>query len=137
MEFSFCCHPKMGDEIVGFLDKKKVVLHHKLCSTAIELIHSNQEMVFVEWVKENHIGKYFIVVHLQNKKGELAKFLNELVKLNISITSIELGINSELCQIGVELDDKNLEKTSNKLKQNYKIIEFTSSKDAYNGKVKM
>ena len=35
----------------------------------------------------------------------------------------------------VELDDKNLEKISNKLKQNYKIIEFTSSKDAYNGKV--
>ena len=136
MEFSFCCHPKMGDEIVGFLDKKKVIIHHKLCSTATELIRSNKEMVYVEWVKENHIGKYFIVVNLQNKKGELAKFLNELVKLNIFVTSIELGVNSDFCQMWVELDDKNLEKISNKLKQNYKIIEFTSSKDAYNGKVK-
>jgi len=135
IDFSFCCHPKMGDNIVGFLENKKVIIHHKLCSTAISLIKSHKEMIYVEWIKENNLGKYLVVVNLQNKKGELAKFLTELAKLNIEVLSIELGVNSDFCKVEIELDEKNIDKISNKLKQNYAIIEFTSIKDAYNNKV--
>jgi len=136
IEFSFCCHPKRGDEIVGFLENKKVVIHHKLCSTAIDLIKLKKEMVYVEWIKENTVSKYLMIVSLQNKKGELAKFVNELAKLNISIDSIELGVESDFCKVEVEIDEKKLDKISEKLKQSYHIIEWTSLKDAYNGKVK-
>jgi len=135
IEFSFCCHPKMGDDIIGFLENKRVVIHHKLCSSAIELIKSNADVVYVEWIKEKTISKYFIIVALQNKKGELAKFITDLTKLDISILSIELGVKSDFCTIEIELDEKKLDKISQKLKQTYNIIEFTSSKDAYNGKV--
>jgi (p)ppGpp synthase/HD superfamily hydrolase len=125
----------MGDNIIGFLENKRVVIHHKLCSSAIELIKSNADVVYVEWIKEKTISKYFIIVALQNKKGELAKFITDLTKLDISIASIELGVKSDFCTIEIELDEKKLDKISQKLKQTYNIIEFTSSKDAYNGKV--
>jgi len=136
IEFSFCCHPKRGDEIVGFLENKKVTIHHKLCSTAVDLIKARENMVYVEWIEENTISKYLIIVNLQNKKGELAKFVSELAKLDVSIASIELGVNSDFCKVEVEIDEKKLDKVSTKLKQTYHIIEFTSQKDAYNGKVK-
>jgi RelA/SpoT family (p)ppGpp synthetase len=136
IEFSFCCHPKRGDEIVGFLENKKVTIHHKLCSTATDLIKARSNMVYVEWIKETSISKYLIIVNLQNKKGELAKFVTELAKLDISISSIELGVESDFCKVEVEIEDKKLDKISAKLKQTYHIIEFTSLKDAYNGKVK-
>jgi len=137
IEFSFCCHPKMGDEIVGFLRNKKVEIHHKLCSTAVDLIKAREDMVYVEWIKENNLGKYLIVVNLQNKKGELAKFLTELAKLDVEVLSIELGVNSDFCKLEVDLNEKKLDKISNKLKNSYAIIEFTSKKDAYNSKVKV
>ena len=70
-------NPKKGDEIVGFLENKKVVIHHKLCSSAVELIKSHGNMVYVEWIKESSISKYILIVALQNKKGELAKFVSE------------------------------------------------------------
>jgi len=136
IEFSFCCHPKRGDEIVGFLHNKKVTIHHKLCSTAIDLIKSRENMVYVEWIKENAISKYLVIVNLQNKKGELAKFVSDLAKLDVSISSIELGVKSDFCKVEVEIDVKKLDKIAQRLKQTYHIIEFTSIKDAYNGKVK-
>ena len=135
IEFSFCCHPKKGDEIVGFLENKKVVIHHKLCSSAVELIKSHENMVYVEWIKESSISKYILIVALQNKKGELAKFVSDLAKLDIAIDSIELGIKSDFCKVEVEIDEKKLDKISKKLKQTYNIIEFASSKDAYNKRV--
>jgi len=132
IDFSFCCHPKMGDEIVGFLENKKVTIHHKLCSSAVSLIKARKNMVYVEWIKEDNIGKYLIVVNLQNKKGELAKFTTELAKLDVEVLSIELGVNSDFCKVEVDLDEKKLDKIANKLKQHYAIVEFTSKKDAYN-----
>jgi (p)ppGpp synthase/HD superfamily hydrolase len=102
----------------------------------VDLIKARENMVYVEWIKENYLGKYLIVVNLQNKKGELAKFLTELAKLDVEVLSIELGVNSDFCKLIVDLDEKKLDRISNKLKQHYAIIEFTSKKDAYNNKVK-
>jgi len=131
IEFSFCCHPKRGDNIVGFLDSKnrKVIIHNKLCSTATELIKDEIEMVYVEWIREDTILKYRVVVALQNRKGELAKFLSDLAKMDVSIDSIELGVNSDLCTLDIEIKDKKIENVLSKLKQAYNIIEFVSKKD--------
>jgi len=136
IEFSFCCHPKRGDNIAGFLENKKVYIHHKLCSTGINCIKEHNDMVFVEWIEENTISNYLMLVNLQNRKGELAKFLTELAKFEISVLSIELGVNSEVCKIEIEIEKQNVDKVYQKLKQNYHIIEFTSLKDAYNGTIK-
>jgi RelA/SpoT family (p)ppGpp synthetase len=136
VDFPFCCHPKMNDDIVGILNKKRVEVHHKLCSNT-EKSMFNKDIVFIEWVKDK-TNRYFLVVNLQNKQGELAKFVTFLAKLNINILSIELGNSFEdsFCKLEIEIDSDLVDTISNKIDTNYKILEFTSIKDAYNTKVK-
>lgn len=137
VDFSYCCHPKLGDTIIGILDKKKVYIHHLFCNNAKKMIKSSQQMVFVEWLKEE-IDKYSLVVNLPNKKGNLADFVTFLAKFDINILSIELSIKHEdnnYCSLEVEIHNQVIDKLNVQLKQNYKVIEFTSLKDAYNNKL--
>ena len=136
VEFPFCCHPKMNDDIFGVLNKKRVEIHHKLCSNADKML-LNEDVVFVEWIKEK-TNRYFLVVNLQNKQGELAKFVTFLAKLNVNIASIELGDSFEdsFCKLEIEIDSDAVDIVNKKIDANYKILEFTSIKDAYNIKVK-
>ena len=50
--FDYCCHPKRGDDIVGFRKGNDVFVHHKLCERAAILIDENEPMTFVKWTKE-------------------------------------------------------------------------------------
>ncbi|EDM24476.1 bifunctional (p)ppGpp synthetase/guanosine-3',5'-bis(diphosphate) 3'-pyrophosphohydrolase [Caminibacter mediatlanticus TB-2] len=129
IRFNYCCHPKEGDKILGILEKKEVEIHHRFCNNAEEKI---KNAVFVEWLK-NTQNRFFLVVMLQNKKGELAKFVNFLTKNNIFIHTIELGKESNNCTLEIEFDSKNYNTLKEKIAKNYKIIEFIPKKDAYNG----
>lgn len=135
LEFDYCCHPKMGDEIVAFYDKGKVIIHHKLCKQAYKKIQDAEAMVFVSW-KSSKRARYRLLVSLQNKKGILADLLQKLSKMDLNVVSIELGIQrsdqAELCQIEVESQSANREKIAQKLAQKFKLIEMVSLDDAYN-----
>jgi len=125
--FEFCCHPKFGDKILGIYKQKEVEIHHRFCNNAEK---SLEKAVYVEWM-ENSQNKYFLVVKLPNKKGELNRFINLLTKLDVFIHSISLG-NEENCKLVIEFEKRRFNMIKEKLK-NYKIIEFIPQKDAYNG----
>ncbi len=127
--FNYCCHPKFGDKILGLLNKKEVEIHHRFCNNAEKKI---DKAVYVEWIK-NTQNRYFLVVTLQNKKGELAKFISFLTKLDIFIHTINIGNESNNCKLEIEFDSKKFDIIKEKISQNYNIIEFISTKDAYNG----
>ncbi len=129
IKFNYCCHPKVGDKILGLLDKKEVEIHHRFCNNAEKNI---KKAVFVKWIT-NKENRYFLVVSLPNKKGELAKFVNFLTKMDIFIHSVELGKGSNNCKLEIEFENKKFEKIKNEIKKNYNIIEFIPTKDAYNG----
>jgi len=129
IRFNYCCHPKFGDKIVGLLDKKEVEIHHRFCNNAESKI---DKAVFVEWIKNNQ-NRYFLVVSLPNKKGELSKFINFLTKLDIFIHSISLGKESNNCKLEIEFDDKRFNSIKEKISKEYTTIEFIPLKDAYNG----
>ena len=134
VDFDYCCHPKYGDEIVAFLEGDRVVIHHKLCSKASELLNSNTKMIFVQWrVKKS--SKYRMIISLQNKKGALLELLKELDKLDLNITNIELGIKNsekaEYCKIEVETASDNKNKIQDIISKKFKLIDFISLKDAY------
>jgi len=129
ISFNYCCHPKFGDKILGFLKKKEVEIHHRFCNNAEKKI---DKAVFVEWVR-NTQNRYFLVVTLQNKKGELAKFVSFLSRLGIFIHTINLGKESNNCKLEIEFDSKEFENIRKKIQNEYHIIEFISVKDAYNG----
>jgi (p)ppGpp synthase/HD superfamily hydrolase len=129
IRFHYCCHPKVGDKILGLLDKKEVEIHHRFCNNAENKI---KKAVFVEWIK-NSQNRFFLVVTLPNKKGELSKFVSFLNKNDIFIHSVELGKDSNNCKMEIEFNEKNFESIKNKIKKEYNIIEFIPKKDAYNG----
>ena len=134
VEFDYCCHPKMGDEIVAFVEEDKVVIHHKFCQEAYKLMSANKPMVFVAWANEK-TARYRLIISLQNRPGILAELLHKLANLDLNVLSIELGIKSsesaEFCKLEVETKEQNSKKLQEKLNKKLKLIEMISLNDAY------
>ena len=132
--FDYCCHPKSGDEIMAFLEKSRVHVHHKMCSNALKILETREPMVFVRWVKEK-VYHYNLIASLHNEKGALANFLTYLVKLNIDINSIELGKENndfvKYCELTFESKELDLQQIRKKLEHKIKVIHLIRTDDAY------
>ncbi len=132
--FDYCCHPKSGDEIMGFLEKGKVHVHHKMCKKAAKKLEDHEKMVFVRWERQNTYH-YSLIASLHNEKGALADFLTFLVKLNVDITLIELGKETndyvQYCELGFESKEANIHLLRTKLEQKIKVIQLIRTDDAY------
>lgn len=135
VEFDYCCHPKVGDQIVAFYKGSKVIIHHKLCKKAYTKILNNDAMIYVSW-RGSTLSRYRLTISLQNQKGILADLLARLSNLDLNILSIELGIRNseraEFCQIEVESNESKKDILSEKIRQQFKLIEIISLDDAYN-----
>jgi GTP pyrophosphokinase len=132
--FDYCCHPKFGDEIMGFIEKNKVHVHHKMCEHALKKLEAQEPMVFVRWEKKN-LFTYSLIASLPNEKGALAQFLTYLVKLNIDINSIELGKEKssyiKYCELEFESKDADVSALRSKIEQKIKVIQLIRTDDAY------
>ena len=132
--FDYCCHPKSGDEIMAFLEKGKVHVHHKMCAHAYKKLEEHTPMVFIRWEKENKYH-YNLIASLHNEKGALAEFLSYLVKLNIDISLIELGKDTsdyvKYCELGFESKESDINSLRSKLEQKIKVIHLIRTDDAY------
>jgi len=62
IEFDYCCHPKMGDNIVVFLKENRAVVHHKLCTKAYEMIKDFQSTHIIGF--DSFIISYALVHNL-------------------------------------------------------------------------
>ena len=135
VEFDYCCHPKVGDQIVAFYKDSKAIIHHKLCKKAYDQMLSETPMISVSWNTQK-LSRYRLIISLQNQKGVLADLLLKLSSLNLNVISIELGIQSsdsaEYCQIEVESNESNKNLLSERISQKFKLIEIISLDDAYN-----
>ena len=137
LEFDYCCHPKMGDEIVAFYEEsdKKVVIHHKLCKEAYLKMKNLTPMVYVSW-RYSKSSRYQLIISLQNRQGILAELLHKLAILDLNVLSVELGIKSsdsaEFCKIEVETKESNAKKLREKLSKKFKLVDMISLNDAYN-----
>jgi len=132
--FDYCCHPKRGDDIIGFKKGSDVIVHHKFCERASMFMEQKEQMIFVKWTREAP-ERYRLIVGLENKKGSLANFLQYLAKMQINIVNIKLGQSEEghadYFEMILELPDKNVVLASQKLKARYKVIDFVSVNDVY------
>ncbi len=135
--FDYCCHPKIGDDIVAFYKDNKAIIHHKLCMNAYKKIKDGESMLFVQW-NSSKLARYRLIVSLPNQKGELAKLLQKLSAMNINITAIDFGIhsgeNAEYCNIEVESPDANKADIEKVLSSKFKLIDILALNDAYNQK---
>ncbi|KYJ87419.1 RelA/SpoT family protein [Sulfurovum riftiae] len=135
VEFDYCCHPKVGDQIVAFYKDSKAIIHHKLCKHAYAKIKAGEEMVYVNW-RSSKMSRYRLIISLQNQKGALADMLMKLTQLDLNVISIELGIQSsesaEYCQLEVESSESKKNQLEERLAQRFKLIDIISLDDAYN-----
>jgi len=135
VEFDYCCHPKVGDQIVSFYKDSKAIIHHKLCKHAYSKVLACEPMLFVDW-KDEKLSRYRLIISLQNQKGILAELLSSLTELNLNVINIELGIQSseraEYCQIEVESSESKKSILAQKISKRFKLIEIISLDDAYN-----
>jgi RelA/SpoT family (p)ppGpp synthetase len=135
VEFDYCCHPKVGDQIVAFYKDSKAIIHHKLCKKAYAKIRKGEPMLFVNW-STTRLSRYRLIISLQNQKGVLADLLAKLTELDMNVISIELGIrnseSAEYCQIEVESPESRKQVLEEKIAQKFKLIEMISLDDAYN-----
>lgn len=135
VEFDYCCHPKVGDQIVAFYKDSKAIIHHKLCKKAYAEIRKGKPMLFVSW-STSKLSRYRLIISLQNQKGVLADLLAKLSRLDMNVISIELGIrnseSAEYCQIEVESTESQKQVLEEKIAQKFKLIEMISLDDAYN-----
>jgi RelA/SpoT family (p)ppGpp synthetase len=135
VEFDYCCHPKIGDEIVAFYKDNQAIIHHKLCRKAYEEIHEGAPMLFVAW-NQSKIARYRLIVSLQNQRGTLSELLNKITKMGLNVNSIELGIKSsesaEFCKLEVESDTLSRQQIRQELASKFKVIEVIAIDDAYN-----
>jgi len=132
--FDYCCHPKRGDDILGFKKGNDVTVHHKFCERAATLMEQKEQMVFVKWTKEAP-DRFKLIVSLENKRGSLATFLQYLAKMQVNLITIELGKSEEghadYFEMIIELPDKDMNSARDKLKSRYRVIEFVSVNDVY------
>lgn len=135
VEFDYCCHPKVGDQIVAFYKDSKAIIHHKLCKKAYSKILAGEPMLHVSW-RYSKLSRYRLIISLQNQKGILADLLTKLSDMNLNVISIELSIQSsesaEYCQIEVESSEGKKSLLAEKISQKLKLIEIISLDDAYN-----
>ncbi len=135
VEFDYCCHPKVGDEIVAFYKDNKAIIHHKLCMKAYEQIEQGAPMLFVTW-HQKQVARYRLIVSLQNQRGALAELLAKIAKMGLNVNSIELGIKSaesaEYCKLEVESDTLDRAAIRQELGEQFKVIEVIPIGDAYN-----
>lgn len=134
--FDYCCNPKRGDDILGFRSNHSVIVHHKLCERASKLMANGDEMIFVKWAK-NAPNRYKIILNIENKRGSLASFLNDLAKQNMDLVTITLNEGGEeesveyFELIAQTQQDADVGAIRERLKDKYKIIEWNSLADAY------
>jgi len=133
IEFDYCCHPKRDDPIVAFKIGSKAVVHHKFCEKAYKLIKEKTPMFYIEW-SDNKMQGFRLLVTLKDEKGELAKFLSFLAKIDLNIISIKLGDGSSVsnvCEVIFETRSHDQNRLKDLLDKKFKVIELVSLTDAY------
>ncbi len=134
MVYDYCCHPKVGDEIIAFKVGTKAHLHHKLCHHAYDMIEEDKPMLCVHWSSKK-IFHYHLIVSLKNFKGALAEFLQFLAKIDIDLISIELGKEKKehihYCELEMQSIEGDLHQLRRKIDNKYKVIQFIRTDDAY------
>ncbi len=135
IEFDYCCHPKVGDNIVAFYrEDKTIVIHHKLCKEAYKKMLNHEPMVYISWVSSKS-ARYQLLISLQNRQGVLAELLHKLAIMDLNVLSISLGItnseSAEFCKIEIETKEQNSKKLRDKLSKKFKLVDIISLNDAY------
>ncbi|CAA6805700.1 MAG: GTP pyrophosphokinase (EC, (p)ppGpp synthetase II / Guanosine-3',5'-bis(diphosphate) 3'-pyrophosphohydrolase (EC [uncultured Campylobacterales bacterium] len=123
-----CCHPKVGDEIVGFLDSKNTLeIHNKLCSFSKDNLKNNLKNVcYTNW-KIKTINQFEILLPLKDNSSDITKLFELLSTFKLAILKIKTLENFNEENLSYILLEVNYSEVSNIKRINQKIIDTFSN----------
>lgn len=136
VNYSPCCHPIPGDEIIGYLGKGEGMQIHTHDCAYVRRIHRKDpdNWVEVNWAEEIH--REFEVplkVDVKNSKGVLAKVANSITSSDANITQVGMddsfSESSATIRFGVQVMDRDhLARVMRTLRQNMDVVRVSRTK---------
>lgn len=98
MNFSKCCNPIPGDEIIGFVTRGRGITVHRVdCNNLPIAKEDSDRYLDVEWDvgrKEEFLAHIKVVA--QDRKGYLKDLTETISSMNINITSVDIKVDEGL-----------------------------------------
>jgi len=115
--FSMCCKPVMGDDIVGFITKGRgVTIHRRDCTNILNMSSDmNTRLIEVDWnVRSDQIYPVDIMVEAIDRKGLLRDITAVVANENINLISVNTVSNKidNTAQIKITVEISNIDELS-------------------------
>ena len=117
--FGKCCNPIPGDSMVGFITRGRGMTVHR--ANCYNLPISNEEsdrLVPVEWeVSRSDLFNVHLKVVGQDRKGLLKDMTENIAKLNINITSVDIKVKDTVATAKIIVQVSNLKQLDRVLRK--------------------
>ena len=119
INFGKCCNPIPGDSMVGFVTRGRGMTVHR--ANCYNLPISNEEsdrLVPVEWeVSRSDLFNVHLKVVGQDRKGLLKDMTENISKLNINITSVDIKVKDTVATAKIIVQVSNLKQLDRVLRK--------------------
>ncbi len=114
IHYANCCHPILGDKVVGLiLSGKGLIVHLKDCDEIKKKIKSKSDFVSVSWEKEDtNLAKFIssLDVVLNNEVGSLGELSTIIGKNKSNIRNLKITKRTKyFFSLNIEIDVSNLD----------------------------
>lgn len=103
-----CCKPIQGDDVVGFIDNNKIVVHRTTCPKAMELLATHENhIVKAKWRKGEAVsfltGIQIVAIDRKGLLQDLTRVISQEMDLNIRGITLETsqGIGNGIIMVYV------------------------------------
>ncbi|MGB9744076.1 MAG: RelA/SpoT family protein [Desulfurella sp.] len=91
-----CCSPVVGDEIIGYISKKGIIMIHRLdCENIAKIGYNSERLIKAQWQESKKKVKTILTVHAKDTLGLISKISSAIANLNINITDFKMKKKSE------------------------------------------
>jgi GTP pyrophosphokinase len=94
IEIAKCCNPLQGDDVIGFIEDNKIVVHRTSCEKAIDLLATQKNRVVkAKWRKGEAVsflaGIQIVAIDRKGLLQDLTRVISEEMDLNIRGITLE------------------------------------------------
>ena len=125
VKLSKCCNPVPGDEIIGYITKRRgVSVHTTDCVNVKELLEEDNRIIDVRWYEENKKSSYTVDIEIfaNDRTGLLADIIKELSNQKTKLMAVNARANKEKIAItDITVEVENLDELNKVLKTLRKV----------------
>lgn len=106
-----CCHPQVGDSIVGYITRQAVVTVHRMdCATLNRQSDLADRLIPVSWGRTLKSAKHAVPIHIraQDRAGLMGDIGNIVAQENINMTNVNILSSEGVATFMVTMEVENL-----------------------------